>query len=106
MSGSKKLVINLSETLYNEFQKVLKGDSKKRSKLISDVIISYSIDKKRIKHIEQMRNGYIEMSQLNIEISELGFELEMVELKEYEAKLSESDIADDSDGEKRRYILC
>jgi len=99
-------VINISETLYNEFQKVLKEDSKKRNKLISDVIISYSIDKKRIKHIEQMRNGYIEMSQLNIEISELGFELEMVELKEYEAKLSESDIADDSDGEKRRYILC
>ena len=106
MSGSKKLVINLSETKYNEFQKVLKHDSKKRSKLIRDVVILYSRERKIIKNIEQMKRGYIEMSQLNIEISELGFELDIVELKEYEAKLSESDMSDDSDGEKRRYILC
>jgi CopG family transcriptional regulator/antitoxin EndoAI len=31
MSGSKRLVVNLSETLNNEFNKALKEDSKKRS---------------------------------------------------------------------------
>ena len=53
-----------------------------------------------------MKKGYLEMAQLNIEISELCFDGEMCELKEYEAMLSESDSTDDSDDEKRRYILC
>lgn len=33
MSGSKRLVVNLSEVLYNEFDKALKEDSKKRVNL-------------------------------------------------------------------------
>ena len=106
MSGSKKLVISLSETLYNEFDKALKEDSKKRSEFIRKAIILYIRDRKRITALEQMKTGYIEMAELNLEISEMGFAREMYELIEYEAKLSESDIADDGDGEKRRYILC
>jgi len=106
MSGSKRLVVSLSETLYNEFDKALKEDSKKRSEFIKEAIILYIRDRKKITDLEQMKRGYIEMAQLNIEISEMGFGGEMLELKEYEAKLSESDMADDSDGEKRRYILC
>lgn len=106
MSNSKRLVVNLSETLYNEFNKALQEDCKKRSEFIREAIILYIKEKKRLDIIEQMEKGYKEMAQLNLEFAEMGFASDMQEFKEYEAKLSESDLADDNSSEKRRYILC
>jgi len=106
MSTSKKLVINLSETLYIEFNKALEKDCKKRSEFIRDAIILYIEEKKKLSEMEELAIGYSEMAQLNVELSEIGFVNDMRELKEYEVKLSESDLPNDDDGEKRRYILC
>ncbi|GLC29670.1 CopG family ribbon-helix-helix protein [Clostridium omnivorum] len=106
MSSSKKLVVNLSESLNNEFNKALEQDCKKRSEFIREAIILYIEEKKRLSLIEQMRKGYMEMAQLNVEISEMGFAKDIDELKKYEAKLSESDFPNDNSSEKRRYILC
>ncbi|MCT8976430.1 CopG family transcriptional regulator [Clostridium sp. CX1] len=106
MSNSKRLVVNLSETLYNEFNKALQEDCKKRSEFIREAIILYIKEKKRLNIIEQMEKGYKEMAQLNLEFAEMGFANDMKEFKEYEAKLSESDLPDDNSSEKRRYILC
>jgi CopG family transcriptional regulator/antitoxin EndoAI len=106
MSSSKKLIVNLSETLCREFDNALKEDSKKRSEFIREAIILYIEEKKRLSLAEKMKEGYMEMAQLNIEISELGFVSDVEELKEYEAKLSESDLPNGYNSEKRRYILC
>lgn len=106
MSNSKRLVVNLSETLYNEFNKALEEDCKKRSEFIREAIILYIKEKKRLNIIEQMEKGYKEMAQLSLEFAEMGFASDMKEFKEYEAKLSECDLADDHYSEKRRYILC
>ncbi|MBC8060622.1 MAG: CopG family transcriptional regulator, partial [Clostridiaceae bacterium] len=38
MSGSKRLVVNLSEALCNEFDRALNEDCKKRSEFIRDAI--------------------------------------------------------------------
>ncbi|MEW9095556.1 MAG: CopG family transcriptional regulator [Clostridiaceae bacterium] len=106
MSSSKRLVVNLSETLNNEFNNALKEDSKKRSEFIREAIILYIEEKKIYREIEQMKKGYIEMANINLEIAEMGFASDANELKEYEAKLSGCDLSDDDDSEKRRYILC
>ena len=106
MSSSKKLVVNLSDTLYEEFNKALKEDCKKRSEFIKEAIILYIEQRKRLSLLEEMKKGYMEMAQINLEISENGFGNDVIELKEYEAKLSESDFPDDNCSEKRRYILC
>lgn len=106
MSGSKRLVVNLSEVLYNEFDKALKEDSKKKSQFIREAIILYIEKKKREDILNQMKNGYIEMAEINSELSEEGFSCDMKDLNEYEAKLSESDFLNDYDRETRRYILC
>ncbi len=106
MLNSKRLVINLSETLYNELNKELQKECKKSSEFIRDAIILYIKEKKRLSAIDQMEKGYREMAQLNLEFAEMGFASDMKEFKEYEAKLSESDLADDNSSEKRRYILC
>lgn len=106
MSSSKKLVINLSEVPDNEFNSELREDSKKRSEFIRRAIILYIEEKKKYREMEQMKKGYIEMANINLEIAEMGFASDANELKEYEAKLSGCDLSDDDDSEKRRYILC
>jgi CopG family transcriptional regulator/antitoxin EndoAI len=106
MSESKKLVISLSDTLCSEFDEALKQDCKKRSEFIREAIILYIEEKKKIHLIEEMKNGYMEMAELNLQLCEMGLCSDICELKEYEVKLSESDLPDDDGGEKRRYILC
>ncbi|MDP4145077.1 MAG: CopG family transcriptional regulator [Bacillota bacterium] len=106
MSSSKRLVVNLSETLCNEFDEALKEDCKKRSEFIKEAIILYIEEKKKLNYIDRMKKGYLEMADINLEISEMGFAADIHELKNYEVKLSESDLPDDDGSEKRRYILC
>lgn len=106
MSTSKKLVINLSKTLYIEFNKTLKKDCKKRSAFIREAIVLYIEEKKRLNYIDEMKQGYLEMAELNLEIADMGFELDIKDFKEYEVKLSESDLFNDNNSKKRRYILC
>lgn len=106
MSDSKRLVVNLSEKLCSEFDRALREDSKKRSEFIREAIILYIEEKKKMRSIEEMKQGFLEMAQLNLEISEIGFTCDICELDQYEAKLSESDLTDDDDSEKRRYFLC
>ena len=48
MSSSKRLVVNLSETLYNEFNEALKKDRKKKSEFIREAIILYIEEIKRL----------------------------------------------------------
>lgn len=106
MSSSKKLVVNLSETLYFEFNKALEEDCKKKSQFIREAIILYIEQRKKLDFVEHMRVGYCEMAKLNLEICEIGFANDIEELGEYEVNLSESDLPHDDNSEKRRYILC
>ena len=96
MEKSKKLIAILSGTLYEEFDRVLQDGSEVKCQYMKEAIICY----------EEMKNGYIEMAELNIEFSEMCCESELAELKEYETKLSESDYGDGNDSETRRHILC
>ena len=106
MSVSKRLVVSLSETLCREFDEALKEDSKKRSEFIREAIILYIEKKKNLHLIEEMKKGYVAMSKINSQISEMGIGSDFKSLKDYEDRLSESDLSDDNDSKKRRYLLC
>ena len=96
MEKSKKLIASLSGTLCEEFDKVLQDGSEVKCEFMKEAIICF----------EEMKNGYIEMAELNIEISEMCCAGELAALKEYETKLSESDDGDGNGSETRRHILC
>ena len=106
MSSSKRLVVNLSEALSNEFNRILKEDNKKKSQFIREAIILYIEERKKLEYIENMKKGYEEMAQINLEISEMGCTEDLKDLEEYEVWLTECDLPDDNDSETRRYILC
>lgn len=110
MSTSKKLKIS---PLKSRKEKILSNKKikkyAKKSEFIRHSLILYIRDKKKLKklrNIEELKKGYISMAQINLNICEMGFAEDMVVLKEYEAKLAESDLPDDNSSEKRRYILC
>lgn len=105
MASTKRLVVNLSEALFNEFDEALNEDSKKRSEFIREAIILYIEEKKRLKRLEGIKQAYAEMGEINLQLCEMGFASDMNNLKEYEAKLTESDLPHDDDCEKRRYLL-
>lgn len=106
MSNSKRLVVNISEKLCSEFDEALRNDCKKRSEFLREAIILYIEKKKKLNETEIIKRGYMEMSKINMEISEVGISSYLGELDEYEVMLSESDFPDDNGGKKRRYILC
>lgn len=60
---------------------------KKSSKLIDHCGIEYSKGKMSNSYIECMKQGYLAMRELNLELSEYGFESYIDDLKEYEAGL-------------------
>ncbi|WMJ80500.1 CopG family transcriptional regulator [Clostridium sp. MB40-C1] len=106
MSNSKKFMTNLADELNKEFRKKINKEYQKKSEFIKDRLILYIEKQKKISKVEELKKGYIEMAQINLCLSEVGFVEDMSQLKEYEAKLAESDLPDDNDSEKRRYILC
>lgn len=107
MANNKKILISLPEYLLDELDEFVNINTfKNRSQLIREAIISYIKERKRIEMIEAMKNGYVEMGKINIELAECGITLECEELAEYEASLAESDNSNGPTCEKRRYILC
>lgn len=107
MAENKKIVVSLPEGLLEEFDKVVDCKSNKnRNQFIREAVILYINERKKLNMRELMKKGYQEMGDINSELAELGITCDCIELAKYEAGLAESDIADGTGGEKRRYILC
>ena len=57
---------------------------KKNSQFIRDSLIEYNKDQLNMDVFEFMKEGYKEMSRINLELSELSFECENKVIDEYE----------------------
>lgn len=90
MFSSKKIVLsskgNFSGDLYAGYSEALK-QYKKSSELIDHYGIEYSKGEMSNSYIDCMKQGYLAMEELNLELSEYGFESYIDDLKEYEASL-------------------
>lgn len=106
MAESKNVVVNLPDYLLEECNEILSKDNKNISEFIREAIILYIEERKRYRLIEKMKVGYAEMASINQEIAEIGFDIDICNLCEYETRLAECDSIDDDGGKKRRYILC
>lgn len=106
MAESRKIVVNLPESVLKECDEFLNKDDKNMSEFIREAVILYIEERKRYRIRERMISGYMDMSDINKEIAEFGFAMDLEDLCGYEARLAECDIIDDDGGKKRRYILC
>ncbi|MFA9398493.1 MAG: CopG family transcriptional regulator [Clostridiaceae bacterium] len=99
--------LNKKFMMYLKLEKIknLKKINEKNGEFICHGIIIYYKGQKT-KNNQELENGYREMAKINLRLSEEGNDFALDTLKEYEMMLSECDMPDDRDSEKRRYFLC
>ncbi len=69
MPVSKRIIITVPESLLCEMDCVTVVESKNRSEIIREAIKFYLGERKRNLMKEQMKKGYLEMAQINLNIA-------------------------------------
>ncbi|MGG7162859.1 hypothetical protein [Clostridium ihumii] len=87
MSDSKKLHADISKSMLMNISDTLTKDYSESKETLDNSIILYIEEELPIEFIENMKNGYLEMAELNLEISELGLEQDVCDFIKYESKL-------------------
>lgn len=82
-------MISLPNNLLQEVDGFVQKGSGNRSQFIREAMKLYLKEKKRQEIREQMRNGYLEMSQINLELADEGISCDAKTINYYEDSLAE-----------------
>lgn len=88
MADTKKIIINLPNSLLEEVDNLVSIDENNRNEFIKQAMQLYIREQRRTKIKENMKQGYLEMSQININLSEMGLAEDIRELDVYETNLT------------------
>lgn len=89
MSQLKKVLITVPDSLLEAVDIAAKGDNVNRSEFVREAMKMYLLEKKKRTNFEQMKKGYQEMAELNLNIAETYFAAEEEAFSSYEEKLAE-----------------
>lgn len=86
MAKTKKIIISLPKNLLEEVDNMVSIEEN-RNEFIKEAMNLYLKERKKIQIKERMKKGYLEMSKINIALSELGLSEDIRELDIYETTL-------------------
>lgn len=89
MPASKRIIITMSENLLSEVDNFTVIESKNRSEIVREAIKYYLGERKKELIREQMKKGYLEMSEINLGLAGENFEKEENDLPGSKEKLLE-----------------
>lgn len=89
MSGVKRIMISIPESLLEEVDGLASMEKRNRSEFIREAMRLYISERKRRTIREQMKKGYQEMAQLNLAMAMESYDLEHEVQTYYEEKLAE-----------------
>lgn len=89
MSQLKKVLITVPDALLAQVDSVASRENLNRSEFVREAMKMYLREKKRQSQTEQMKKGYQEMADINLNIAKLCFDAEEQALTAYEEKLAE-----------------
>ena len=89
MADLKKIAVCMPDTLLKEIDDMVCHKSINRSEFIRDAMRFYISEIKRTTTVEKMRNGYIEMTEINITLAEIGLTADYETIIGYETRLAE-----------------
>jgi CopG family transcriptional regulator/antitoxin EndoAI len=69
LPASKRIIVTVSESLLSEVDDITALESKNRSEIVREAIRFYLGERKKILLREQMKKGYMEMSEINLSIA-------------------------------------
>lgn len=88
MAETKKIMVSLPDSLLKEVDFIVSMEKKNRSEFVKEAMKFYIREKRRMEVSEKLKDGYLEMSKINLALSEMGFEQDMKELSIYETNLT------------------
>jgi len=87
----KKILISVPETLLQEVDAQVSCEQVSRSRLIQRAVRFYLKEQKKSRQLQQMKTGYREMADINLELAEICFLADCQQAESYEEKLAECD---------------
>ncbi|MGM0444798.1 MAG: CopG family ribbon-helix-helix protein [Bacillota bacterium] len=89
MEEKNKITIEISKELLKDVDDYIKYRRVSRDKFIKDAVTHYLCEHKKIELREQLKKGYIEMSDINLELAHEGLKCDSNSIKIYEKCLVE-----------------
>jgi len=89
LSQLRKVLITVPDALLAQVDSVVKGENINRSEFVREAMKLYLNEKKKQSLKEQMKKGYQEMADINLNIAKMCFDAEELSLSAYEEKLAE-----------------
>lgn len=89
MSGVKRIMISIPESLLKEVDGLASMEKRNRSEFIREAMRLYISERKRRTLREQMKKGYQEMAKINLALALENYELESEVQTYYDEKLAE-----------------
>lgn len=87
MSNLKKIIISLPEILLTQVDNLAGEQSKNRSELIREALNFYLEEQNKKKIRQELIQGYREMGEINLVLSEEGIGADLADIEQYETKL-------------------
>lgn len=88
MAETKRIMVSLPNSLLEEVDFIVSMENKNRSEFVKEAMKLYLREKRKVQVYERLKVGYVEMSQINLALAEIGFEQDMMELNVYESRLT------------------
>ena len=88
MAKTKRITVSLPDSLLEEVDFIVSMEKKNRNEFVKEAMKLYIREKRKVEVSKKLKDGYLEMSQINLSLAEVGFEQDMKELNVYESKLT------------------
>ncbi|MCK9443675.1 MAG: CopG family transcriptional regulator [Tissierellaceae bacterium] len=87
MAGTKKAVTRLSKGLINQMNLMVPMEYRGNADCMGETVRAYMKNKNRMEFVKMLKEGYEEMSQINLDLAEIGLEQDICDLVVYEVRL-------------------
>ncbi|NMA86918.1 MAG: ribbon-helix-helix protein, CopG family [Tissierellia bacterium] len=88
MAETKKIMVSLPNNLVEEIDFIVSMEEKNRSEFVKEAMKLYIREKRKVEVSEKLKDGYLEMSKINLNFAEMGLSQDMEELNIYEVRLT------------------
>ncbi|WP_422446748.1 CopG family ribbon-helix-helix protein [Thermoanaerobacterium sp. DL9XJH110] len=89
MAELKRIIVSLPNNLLEEVDGIVALENRNRSEFIRDAMRLYIKEREKIKMREQLKNGYMQMAEINVKFAEMGLCEDYKDFVVYETRLSE-----------------
>lgn len=87
MAGTKKAINRLSKGLINQMNLMVPMECRSNADCMGETVRAYVKNKNRMEFVKMLKEGYEEMSQINLDLAEIGLEQDICDLVVYEVRL-------------------